>query len=174
MKTLTFILLIISTLTVLGQENKDISNEKVRLINSWYFAEGELEGLPMTIRFRDSLKNIFESNLYDFRVDISADFRYKISSGLPSEKDSVLMVQAEKLIVESLENDLQSVLACVYTWNNSRTWYVYTKSIEELQTRISKALISSDLPVRLSMSMENDKYWNEYKDIIEGSGFEMK
>lgn len=149
-------------------------DKKITLTDSWFGSEGNLDGLPTIIRGRDSMFNFFESGLYNHRIEITWTFNEKHETGLPSNAESEEMRKFEDAIVESVESDLQSVLVAVFTWNNTRTWFYYTKSSEEFNTRINKALseFEEKLPIELSKTVDSN--WNEYKEILNGCGLKIK
>jgi len=160
-------------MTVLGQQKDSSMKDQLTLTDSWYNAEGDLDGLPTLIRGRDSLKNVFETKLYNSRIEIVWEFSDKSDSGMPSNKESNFMEKAENKIVDSLERDLQSVLVSVFTWDNTRTWFFYTKSTEDFKSRLNDALSQFEERLPIHITVEPDPEWDEYKSILTGSGLEM-
>ena len=61
------------------------------------------------------------------------------------------MQNVEDALIDSLESDLQSVLAFVYTGQNQREWHWYSSDVKETGKRINAALSEFDgLPIELS------------------------
>lgn len=142
-----------------------------RLVNendSWTAAEGENNGNIFLLRFRPHLQRFIETGKYDKRLIITWSYESIDSSLLPSESDLEFMEEVENSLVEILENDVEAVLAFVYTCDNEREWNWYIKDKEETIKRLNKALSEFDkLPIELTM--EEDKDWSEYKFVLEGA-----
>src|SRR5688500_16907327 len=100
----------------------------MKLIDTWFTAEGTNEDKPFLLRGRDSLKSFIDSALYEDRIEILWKYESTDDSGMPSNDELKLMAEIENALVDSFELDLHSILVAVYLWNNSKTWFWYTKS----------------------------------------------
>lgn len=156
MRTITILLIIFTAVTVLGQQKDSSMKDKLTFTDSWFNSEGDLDGLPTLIRGRDSLKNVFETKLYNNRIEIVWEFSDKSDSGMPSNKESDFMEKVENAIVDSLERNLESVLVSVFTWNNTRTWFFYTKSTEGFKGILNDALSQFEERLPIHITVESD------------------
>ena len=87
---------------------------------------------------------------------------------MPHQQEMELMENVENNLVNSLEDDLQSVLAFVYTGQNKREWHWYSSDITETEKRLNNVLADFDkLPIELSE--EDDPDWSEYNEVLEGA-----
>ena len=169
MKKTTILILILTMLTACGREKNNLV-----LIDSWYNSEGKLDGMTTLIRGRDSLKNIYETGYYTTRIEIEWTFSDRNKTGMPSKTESILMEKFENALIPSLEKDLQSILVSVFTWNNTRTWFFYTTSVDEFKVRLESTLKKTNMKLPLRTTTIKDAHWTEYKSILEGSGLKMK
>jgi len=141
----------------------------MELIDSWFNSEGEYEGMIGLIRGRDKLFNFIESGIYNDRLEIEWKYNSPDNTGLPTDQDFELMSNFEDVLIENFEHDLHSVLSFVYTWNNSKTWFWYTKSVHDFGERLNNALTDFDtLPIKIKRI--HDPGWNEYLDMAQGCG----
>jgi hypothetical protein len=141
----------------------------MELIDSWFNAEGEYLDKITLVRGRDNLFNFKESGIYTDRIEIEWTYSSPDDSGFPSNADSDLMTSFEEQLIANLEKDLHSILSFVYTWNNSKTWFWYTKSYSDFNTRLNSALTGFDrLPIEIKRI--NDPDWFEYMDMMISSG----
>lgn len=135
--------------------------------DTWTGAEGENDGKPFLLRFRPHLQGFITTNKYNKRLTISWNYDSDDSSLMPSDDQLELMQDVEDALVDTLENDLQSVLAFVYTGQNQREWHWYSSDINETGKRLNEALADFDqLPIELSV--EDDPEWSEYNAVLEG------
>jgi len=161
-------------MTACGQGKINHMKNRLIMIDSWYNAEGKLNGMTMLIRGRDSLKNIYDSGLYTTRIEIEWTFSDRNKTGMPSENESILMEKFENALVPNLENDLKSIIVSVNTWNNTRTWFFYTKSVDEFKVLLNSTLKKLDTKLPLKITAVKDTQWTEYKSILEESGMKIQ
>ncbi len=148
--------------------------DKLVLTDSWYNAEGKLDGMTTLIRGRDNLKNIYETGCYTTRIEIEWTFSDRNKTGMPSKTESILMEKFENALIPNLEKDLQSILVSVFTWNNTRTWFFYTTSVDEFKVRLESTLKKTNMKLPLRTTTVKDINWTEYKSILEGSRLKME
>ena len=84
------------------------------------------------------------------------------------------MEKFENALIPSLEKDLQSILVSVFTWNNTRTWFFYTKSVDEFKVLLNSTLKKLDTKLPLKITAVKDTQWTEYKSILEESGMKIQ
>jgi hypothetical protein len=138
----------------------------MKIKDSWFGLEGTNNDHPFLIRGRDELADFIRLRVYQTRIDMCWTYRSDDASKMPDEEDMQLMENVENLLVEKLEEDLQSILALVYTGNNQRVWYWYSKSSEEAIKRINSALSSfPKLLIEFFSCLDPD--WEEYNGVID-------
>ncbi len=135
--------------------------------DTWTGAEGENGDKPFLLRFRPHLQDFITTNKYNKRLTISWNYDSADSSLMPGDDELELMQDVEDALVDTLEKDIQSVLAFVYTGHNQREWHWYSCDINETGKRLNEALADFDqLPIELSA--EDDPEWREYNAVLEG------
>lgn len=135
--------------------------------DTWTGAEGEKDGTPFLLRFRPHLQDFITTNKYNKRLTILWRYNSDDSSLMPSDEEMELMQDVEDALIDTLENDVQSVLSFVYTGQNQREWQWYSTDMNETGKRINEALSDFDeLPIELSA--EDDPEWSEYNAVLEG------
>jgi len=136
--------------------------------DTWTNAEGENDGTPFLLRFRPRLQDFIATNKYNSQLTILWRYHSDDSSLMPSNDEMKLMKDVEDALINTLENDIQSVLAFVYTGQNQRKWHWYSSDISETRQRLNKTLSGFDnLPIELSS--EHDPEWSEYNAVLEGA-----
>lgn len=136
--------------------------------DNWTCAEGENEGTPFLLRFRPHLQDFIATNKYNKRLTISWHYNSDDISLMPSDDEMKLMRDVENALVHDLEDDVQSVLAFVYTGQNKKEWHWYSSDMNETGKRLNESLSNFDrLPIELTTAEDPD--WNEYNSALEGA-----
>jgi hypothetical protein len=132
----------------------------------WSAGEGENEGTPFILRYRPHLQDFIATEKYTKRLTIIWQYESDDELLLPNDEDIDLMQEVENALVDSLENDLQCVLAYVYVGQNQKEWHWYSSDIKVTGLRLNEALDEFDqLPIELSS--DDDPNWEEYKAVLE-------
>jgi hypothetical protein len=97
--------------------------------DTWTAAEGENDGTPFFLRFRPHLKDFIATKKYNNRITLLWHYTSDDNSLMPSNDEMGIMEDVENAIVETLENDVQSVLAFVYTGQGQREWHWYSRIV---------------------------------------------
>ena len=146
---------------------------KLELNDTWFGGETENNGKPVIIRGRQHLKNFIDSKQYPEHIEFVWTFETDTENGIPTPEENIFMQKVEDALIESLESDLQSVLAIVYTHNGIRSLIFYTKSVSEFLKRINKALTEfKKLPIEISNDKDID--WELYTGILKSYELEPK
>jgi hypothetical protein len=146
----------------------DNLRQRITENDTWTSAEGENDGTPFLLRFRPHLQDFIATNKYNKRLTILWNYNSEDSSLMPSNDEMDSMKDVEDILVDNLENDIQSVLAFVYTGQNQREWHWYSSDINVTGKRLNKALSGFDkLPIEISS--EDDPDWSEYNAVLEGA-----
>jgi hypothetical protein len=136
--------------------------------DTWTNAEGENEGTPFLLRYRPFLKDFISTNRYTKRLMFSWQYNSEHPSLMPSDKELELMGNVENALVDSLEKDVQSVLAFSYTGQNKKEWHWYSSDLDEAEIRFNKALSKfGHFPI--AIASEDDPDWNEYNAVLAGA-----
>lgn len=149
--------------------NKDQLKKIITEEDLWTGGEGENEeGLPFLLRYRNNLQHFVETGNYNTGLIILWNYTSEDDSLMAGTEEMGLMQKVEDTLVAALEDDLQAVLAFVFTGLNQREWHWYTTDPEESGKRINDALAEFDeLPIELSA--EEDPEWTEYYAIMDGA-----
>ena len=113
-----------------------MEKNKFELIDSWSIAEVENNGFPIIIRFRNNLDILCGKVLYPHLLQVDWAFPTPSESGMPNRTDAAETSAFEDLLIDSIECDLQSILAFVITHNGFRSWYIYTENVDEFSNRL--------------------------------------
>ncbi len=145
--------------------------ETAKIEDSWFLAEGELEGLPAVIRARQHLTDWVGHPDYTRKLTIAWSYRPGDDSGMPSEATYKAMEAFEDAIFDSLERGPSAIFVAVYTHNGRREWIGYTRDIDESENLLNKALEDHE-PYPLELTTEEDPQWGEYLAILQRTGYE--
>src|SRR5687767_8228812 len=119
--------------------------------DTWTGAEGENDGTPFLLRFRPHLQDFIATNKYNKRLTLLWHYNADSSLLMPGDDEMELMKDVEDAMLDTLEKDVQSVLAFVYTGQGQREWHWYSSDIKETGKRINEALSDFDkLPIELN------------------------
>jgi len=148
-------------------------NEKLKLNDTWFGGELEIGEKKAIIRGRSHLKNFKESEKYNDIVQITWNVENPTDNGIPTPDENISMGKMEDALIESVESDLQSVLAFVQTYDNTRTWFFYSEETEIFMTRLNKTLSKfKELPI--SIELIEDADWTAYSKVLEDFKIELK
>jgi len=140
--------------------------------DSWAMAEGELDGFPLVLRFRDRLKSILGHPRLPNRLHVIWVYDSEPVPGahaMPSQELSDRMSELEDALTEALEERSLAVLTSVATSGGRREWTWYCADKETVQTAINDALAGSTVyPVRLRVSP--DPTWSGYMSLLRDLG----
>jgi len=134
----------------------------------WSAGEGENDGTPFILRFRPNLQAFIATGQYNKHFIITWPYESDNTSLMPDEEELDLMTAVEDALVDIFENDVQCVLAFVYTGQNQKDWHWYSKDITETGNRLNTALSDFEvLPIELAS--EDDPDWAEYNAVLAGA-----
>jgi Family of unknown function (DUF695) len=135
----------------------------------WTIAEGPVNGdANFLLRFRPNLQDFIATKKYNKRLTIIWNYEPVNSSLMPNDEDTALMTDVENALVDILENDLQAILAFVYTGDSQKEWHWYSSDIGETGNRLNEALSNFDV-LPLELLSEDDPDWNEYNEVLEST-----
>lgn len=136
--------------------------------DNWIYAEGENGGTVFQLRYRPQLQKFIATEKYLTRLTICWNYKSDNSVLLPNDDDMKLMEDVENCLVDIFEDDLQCILAFVYTGQNKKEWHWYSSDIAETGKRLNLALSEFDvLPLTLTSTHEPE--WDEYNLVLADS-----
>lgn len=132
------------------------------LVDDWSIAESKSDNCLMVIRFRNKLDSPLGEKLYPDLLQLSWEFPQ------PSQEKKLSQIEAsnfEDLLVNSIEFDLQSILAFVTTDNNFKNWFIYTNDVNEFSHRLHN-IAQREERYPIEISLINNERWKSYNDIM--------
>ena len=138
----------------------------MRLSDNWFTAlSANEEGDMITIYGREDLEEFIASGKFKERVEVT--WKYSPDTkGLPSNADAELMESVEAVLRKAMEKDKLAILSSVYTGGGERIWVFYARTARVFGERLNEALKDFEL-LPLSLYVEKDPDWEEYKDMYE-------
>jgi len=138
-----------------------------RIINDdlWTLVEGESDGTPVIVRFREALLTVSDKNGYGELLTILWPYADEDSGALPNPEDSKAMEEFEEHLCGALEQDAHAIIAAVITTDGARQWIVYTGDIDECDERISN-MPQNEEPYPIDMETDEDPEWKLLHQIL--------
>jgi hypothetical protein len=141
------------------------------LDDTWVAIEAfnDQENTPLLVRYRPNLVNFVKTGTYLWRMDVIWTYEpvYETLMPLPEVHDYISAV--EDALIETFEDDHQTILAFVFTGEGERWWAWYTTDIDIAGERLNHALSEFDeLPIEITVS--DDPEWEEYFGVMEDFG----
>jgi hypothetical protein len=135
--------------------------------DNWALAEGEENGKPLYIRFREELREKPDVTEYPRLIRIL--WKYEPSeNGLPSEETALQLRAFEARIVEAVQPSAVAVLVAAITHNGEREWMFYASAVAPFERALNELQEGSDLyPIDVS-SAPDPKWTAFYDDILDG------
>jgi hypothetical protein len=85
---------------------------------------------------------------------------------MPSDDVAEKMETMETALKKAVEKDKLAIMTAVYTGDGEKVWVFYTRTARVFGERLNDALSSFEtLPI--SLYVEADSDWEEYKDMYE-------
>ena len=138
----------------------------MRLSDNWFTALSENEeGDMITIYGREDLEEFIAAGKFKERVEVTWKYSPD-TNGLPSNADAELMESVEAVLRKAMEKDKLAILSSVYTGGGERIWVFYARTARVFGERLNEALKDFEL-LPLSLYVEKDPDWEEYKDMYE-------
>jgi hypothetical protein len=134
--------------------------------DAWNIAKGKNPEKPTVLRFRPSLESHLGDPNYPKRLIILWQYDAADSSGMPTDTQSADMKDFEDLLIEALDPERLAILAFIFTTAGTREWNFYLSDVDEVGTRINKALSSvPQLPI--SLTVVDDPQWDELRQVYQ-------
>lgn len=133
----------------------------------WSIAEGEENGKPLYIRFRDAFSDKKADPTFPRVIQIV--WKYQADEqGLPTEAEIPQLKAFESRLVEATEPNKVAVLVCVCTNNGAREWMFYASGDTAFEDCLNT--ISEDQePFPIDITSAPDPKWTAFFDEILGA-----
>lgn len=139
----------------------------MKLGDVWFSAltEAENNDHMIIVSGRTEIEPFIQSGKFKERVEIT--WKYEPDSkGMPNEKTSELMEEAQTALKRAMEKDKLAIFTGIYTGDGERTWVFYTRNIPAFGRMLNEALAPFEtLPI--TIYTEKDPEWNEYREMCE-------
>ena len=114
---------------------------------------------------RRDMEEAMASGKYNHRIEITWKYEPE-ANGMPDEATSALMEEVQDSLQADFMKDPVAILTGIYTGNGERNWVFYTMSIQIFERKLNEDLAKFAL-LPLSLYVENDPEWNEYREMRE-------
>ena len=143
------------------------NQEIARIIKEdrWALSQGEYEGKPVVVRFREPLLTLPDIHGYEQLLRVVWSYGGEEESGMPSDADLATLDAFEKLLCDALELDGRAICTAVITSWGYREWVLYTDDFEDCSERISK-LPKRGAPYPIELEAEADYDWHYLRENI--------
>lgn len=141
------------------------------LTNEWFSSLGETEkGDSIFITGRDDIEAFKDSGKFKQRVEIY--WKYTADSkGMPLEQDAKLINEVQETLQKAMEKDKLAILTGIYTGDGERTWVFYVRTSQIFGERLNTTLQHWEQLLPITIYVENDSEWNEYREMYESKEF---
>ena len=113
------------------------------------------------------MEPVMATGKYNHRIEIT--WKYEAdNTGMPDEPTSSLMEEVQEALQTDFMKDPVAVLTGIYTGNGERNWVFYTMSVKIFERKLNEDLAKFDM-LPLSLYVENDPDWNEYREMREAT-----
>ena len=141
----------------------------VEIVDNWFGAEGERDGMPTFMRGRGELQPLIGLPSHPNLLRITWEFEPEDPSGLPSPALKQRMMGFEEAFMDPLEEEPLCIFYFVYLHDGAKEWSAYCSDIERTGQVFNVALAGHEAyPVELTV--ENDPGWADYQAMLEGVG----
>ena len=139
---------------------------KLKLTDEWWTCPAEADnGSLIMVTGRRDMEEAMASGKYNHRIEITWKYEPE-ANGMPDEATSALMEEVQDALQADFMKDPVAILTGIYTGNGERNWVFYTMSIQIFERKLNEDLAKFDL-LPLSLYVENDPEWNEYREMRE-------
>lgn len=128
---------------------------------SWSIAEGEENGKPLYIRFRDEFRDKGADSAFPRLIQIV--WKYESDeNGLPTMEVVPALKAFESRLVEAVEPDKIAVLVAVCTNDGEREWMFYASGVTEFQNRLNEIQNDDEEPFPIDVTSARDPKWSAF------------
>lgn len=150
------LLLIILLFKILG--NNLFAHEEM----NWAIAIADIEGKPLSIRFRQEVPAGIDLNDYPYLVIIIWEYLPENESGFPAPEINEFMGEFENSFYDAIEGNAYLMMA--FLGNGTREWQIYTKDVAKFKADLKIATKKFDY-ISLKLSEQKDLGWKTYFEL---------
>ena len=132
--------------------------------DQWSVAEGDAEGSPVLIRFREQLLTVSDTTGYEQLLTILWPYADEGNGVLPTPEANSALEKFEERLCAAFEHDARAIVAAVVTTDGARQWIVYTDDINECGERLSN-MPQNDEPYPIEMQADEDPQWSLLHEV---------
>ena len=133
----------------------------------WTLAEGECEGHPLILRYRQDFRGRPDVSAYPHLVRVTWHYAPNMA-GMPERAASEQMSVFEDWLVAAVEPERTAVLAAVVTHDGDREWLFYGADVRAF-ARALRAIPQGDERLPIDITTEPDPDWTTlHEDILSG------
>ena len=131
----------------------------------WVLADGTLNELPITIRYRDLVQEEFESGLYNQCVQISwAADEQDAETGYPSANELEKIDAFNQKLMAAVEAEKHGLLVMVLMCEGVNQWILYCRDIEQVQRDLNTIPTDTGL-YPIEVSTDPDPKWDTFTEL---------
>jgi len=128
----------------------------------WVLAKGTQDGHSLMMRFRQFSRD-FPKQEFPVRINMICDVKEQTESGLPTRSEYERLGRLEEHLMNTVEEDEDSVLAMVITSSGKREFIFQTSDAESFRERLSHVYDDAkDYQLNLMQSEDDD--WEYIQD----------
>ena len=131
---------------------------------TWAGAEGEHEGRPLLITFRE-IPETFSRRRYPQRLNVFWQLSEADENGLPTDNEIRRIGDFEDRLVNAVEHDEHSILVGVLTCNGKREYILHTADPPGFLERLTNMPQEKDrYPIKIERYDDPD--WSYFKAVM--------
>lgn len=138
----------------------------LKIGSDWWTSPTESEtGKLIMVTGRSDMDSVINSGKYNDRVEITWKYEGD-NTGMPDYATSSCMEKVQEAIENVFDKDPVAILTGIYTGDGERNWILYAQSLKIFERKLNDTLASFDL-LPITIYVEKDPQWNEYKEMRE-------
>ncbi len=131
----------------------------------WVLADGTLNELPITIRYRDQIQGEHESGLYNQCIQISWTAQEQDNeTGYPSANELEKIDVFNQKLMAAVEAEKHGLLVMVLMCEGINQWILYCKDIDQVQRDLNTIPTDTGL-YPIEVSSDEDPQWNTFTQL---------
>ena len=135
---------------------------------TWAGAEGEHEGHPLLIRFRE-FPDSFPKASYPDRLNLFWQMGEVDQNGWPSEVEFEKLSAFEERLIEAVEHDAHSILSVVLTCNGQKEFVFHTADVGAFLDRLT-SMPQEHERYPITVFRNSDPEWSYFDSVIPERG----
>jgi hypothetical protein len=135
--------------------------------DTWRVSQGDYDGKPISIRYREGLIEAQGHFSYPFQIGVATPLLNPSPEGLTINDEAEALYQVEDALQAALELNEECVFALTITTGGMREFVFYASKWQPQYFEQKVQEINSQYSDRvLQFMMKEDKEWNTFKDFL--------